>query len=141
MNCSPRRMHRGSHFNSWPALFDEMMNGKSVNTNVPSVNISDNETNWQIEVSAPGFTKEDFKVNFEKDILTVSTEIKSGTAKSAKNYTRREFTSGSFSRSFRVKESSIEAEKITAAYENGILNITLPKRSQDEKKGMTINIQ
>lgn len=141
MNCSPRRMHRG-YYNAWPSLFDEMINGKkATDNNVPSVNISDNESNWQIEVSAPGFMKEDFKLNFEKDTLTVSAEHKTDAAKTEKNYTRREFSFSSFSRSFRVKESSIEAEKITATYESGILNITLPKRNKEEKKGVTINIQ
>lgn len=142
MNCSPRRMHRG-YINNWPSLFDEMLSGKNAsnNSNLPSVNISDNETNWHIEVSAPGFAKEDFKVNFEKDVLTVSAETISDSEKAEKNYTRREFSVGSFSRSFRVKESSVEAEKITAVYDNGILNITLPKRNAEEKKGLSINIQ
>lgn len=141
MNCSPRRMHKGSHFGSWPMYFEDLMKGKDMATNVPAVNIIANENDWQIEVSAPGFTKENFKVNLEKDVLTVSAEYKTESDNTEKNYSRREFSCASFSRTFRVQESNVDIEKITAGYENGILTITLPKIGIEAKKSVNINIQ
>lgn len=134
-------MHRGSHFGSWPMYFEDMMKGKDMASNVPSVNIIANENDWQIEMSAPGFSKEDFKVSMEKDVLTVSAEHKTASDKTEKNYSRREFTVGSFSRTFHVKENIVNTENITASYENGILNITLPKLIIEPKKSVNINIQ
>ncbi|HTF05160.1 MAG TPA: Hsp20/alpha crystallin family protein [Bacteroidia bacterium] len=101
--------------------------GKDYANFVPSVNISETEKEWHIEVSAPGFKKEDFKINLEKSTLTISAEQKAEETKTEKNYSRREFSYGSFSRSFRIKENTVEVENIGAAYDNGILNITLPK--------------
>lgn len=129
-----RRMHPGSIFGSWPMYFEDMMKGKDFAGFVPSVNISENDKEWHIEVSAPGFSKEDFKINLEKDVLTISAEHKTETGKEEKNYTRREFSFGSFSRAFRVKENTIDTEKISATYENGILNIALPKFIAEPQK-------
>ena len=136
-----RRMHTGSLFGTWPTYFEDIMNGKDFAGFVPAVNVAENENDWQIEVSAPGFSKEDFKINFEKDVLTISAEHKTEDGKKEKNYTRREFSYGSFSRVFRVKENTVDVEKIAATYENGILAITLPKLNAEPKKGVTINIQ
>lgn len=141
MNCSPKnRMHRGLNFGNWPLYFEDILSGKDFASGVPSVNVIENETEWKIEVAAPGFAKEDFNVSLDKDVLTISAEHKSESGKTEKNYTRREFSFGSFKRTFRVKEDSVDVEKITAVYENGILNITLPKMVVEPKKGMTINI-
>jgi HSP20 family protein len=142
LKFSPRRMmHPGSVFGAWPSYFEDMMNGKDYAGFVPAVNVAENENNWQIEVSAPGFAKEDFKINLEKDMLTISAEHKTEGEKKEKNYTRREFSYGSFSRAFRVKENTVDVEKIAAVYENGILVITLPKLVAEPKKGVTISIQ
>ena len=142
VNCSPRhRMNRGLAFGSWPLYFEDMMNGKDFATHVPSVNVIENENDWKIEVAAPGFAKEDFKVNLEKEVLTISAEHKAEAEKAEKNYTRREFSFGSFTRSFKVKENSIDIPKISAAYENGVLNIVLPKLIAEPKRGVTIDIK
>lgn len=122
-----RRMYPASFFGSFPSFFEDVMNGKDHANYVPSVNVAENDKEWHIEVSAPGFSKEDFRINLEKEVLTISAEHKTDTTKEQKNYTRREFSYGSFSRSFRIKENSVDTEKIAAAYENGILNLSLPK--------------
>lgn len=122
-----RRMFPASFFGTLPTYFEDVMNGKDFAGYVPSVNVSENDKEWHIEVSAAGFKKEDFKINLEKDLLTISAEHKAELNKEEKNYTRREFSYGSFSRSFRIKENTVDVEKIGAGYENGILNITLPK--------------
>lgn len=122
-----RRMYPSSFFGTLPTFFEDAFNGKDFAQHVPSVNVSENDKSWNIEVSAPGFSKEDFKINLEKEVLTISAEHKADATKEEKNYTRREFSFGSFTRSFRIKENTVDVEKIGAAYENGILNIMLPK--------------
>jgi HSP20 family protein len=129
-----RRMYPSSFFGSLPSFFEDALNGKDFAQHVPSVNVSENDKEWHIELSAPGFSKEDFKINLEKEVLTISAEHKTEEKKEEKNYTRREFSYGSFSRSFRIKEDTVDTEKIAAAYENGILNLTLPKKTEEPLK-------
>lgn len=129
-----RRMYPSNFFGSFPNFFEDVLSGKDFAQHVPSVNVAENDKEWQIELSAPGFSKEDFKINLEKEVLTISAEHKTEAQKEEKNYTRREFSYGSFSRSFRIKENTVDTEKIGAAYENGILNISLPKKVVEPEK-------
>ena len=86
----------------------------------PAVNIIENEKDYQIEVAAPGMSKEDFKVRLENDNeLVISLE--------KKNYLRREFSYASFKQSFIIPDE-VEAEGIGAAMVDGVLKITLPKK-------------
>lgn len=123
-----RRMYPSNFFGSFPSFFEDVVGGKDFAQHVPSVNVSENDKGWHIELSAPGFSKDDFKINLEKEVLTISGEHKVEATKEEKNYTRREFSYGSFTRSFRIKEDTVDTEKIGASYENGILNVTLPKK-------------
>lgn len=93
----------------------------------PNVNVSETDKEYKIEMAAPGLEKKDFKISVEKGILTVSAEKESEKSEEKKNYWRREFSYNQFSRSFSVPANSV-ADKIDAKYENGILNITLPKK-------------
>ena len=129
-----RRMFDNSFFDNFPTVFDDLLAGKSISGFTPSVNVSETDKNWHIEVAAPGLKKEDFKINLEKDMLTISAEMKTEEKKEEKNYSRREFTYGSFTRSFRVRENSVDTENIAARYDNGILQIDLPKKSAEAAK-------
>ncbi len=129
-----RRMFPSSLFGTLPSYFEDTFDGKDFASFVPSVNISENDKEWNLEVSAPGFSKEDFKINLEKEVLSISAEHKTEANKDEKNYTRREFSYGSFSRSFRIKENAVDVERIAAAYENGILKIALPKKEVAPEK-------
>lgn len=93
----------------------------------PSVNVSETDKDFKIEVAAPGLEKKDFKVEVDSGILTISAEKEEETKEEKKNYSRREFSYNKFSRSFQVPDNSMP-EKIDAKYENGILNIVLPKK-------------
>ncbi|MFZ5553591.1 MAG: Hsp20/alpha crystallin family protein [Bacteroidota bacterium] len=107
---------------------------------VPAVNLQESENAYQLEVSAPGFTKEDFSISFNNGELEISGEHKSENSSEEKNYTRKEFSYGSFRRSFAFSEE-VEDEKISAKYENGILKIELPKiHPENGKKGKQIMI-
>ena len=92
--------------------------------------IRDNGESYLLEAELPGFKKEDIGVNLEGDTLTIraerseSTEEKDGKGK----FVKRERCYGSFSRSFDM--TGIRVEDISAAYENGILKLTLPKKQE-----------
>ena len=94
----------------------------------PAVNIIENEKDYQIEVAAPGMSKEDFKVRLENDNeLVISLEKKNEDKHEKKNYLRREFSYASFKQAFIIPDE-VEAEGIGAAMVDGVLRITLPKK-------------
>jgi HSP20 family protein len=121
---------------SFPGLFDAEISGNESSGKVPAVNISENEKSWNIEVSAPGFKKEDFKIKLENDVLAVGAEHKTEEKIEDKNFIRREFKKSSFSRSFRLKKENVDENGIVAAYENGILNINIPKKEVEQKESL-----
>ena len=94
---------------------------------IPTVNVIENDKDFKLEMAVPGMEKKDFRIHVENDMLTVSSEKKEETNEKKENYTRREFSYTSFSRSFRLPENCL-AEKIDAKYENGILKLILPKK-------------
>jgi HSP20 family protein len=96
-------------------------------SSVPSVNVVEHKDGFRIELAAPGLVKEDFKVNLEKDLLTISVKKEANTEEETDTYRRREFNYSSFERSFRLPET-VDAEKIDAKYDNGVLLIALPKK-------------
>src|SRR6185312_6653238 len=93
--------------------------------NFPPVNISETNDNYELEFNVPGRKKEDFKITVDKSILTVSFEKTEEQKEEKKQFIKREFLTQSFKRSFTLDEK-IDAEKIDAKYENGILMLTLP---------------
>ena len=94
---------------------------------MPAVNIVDNDKEYDIEVAAPGKKKEDFNINLQDDILTISCSRKDEKKETEKNYSRQEFCYSSFSRSFNLTDD-VDREKINAKYDNGILTLSLPKK-------------
>lgn len=126
--------------NYFPSIFDRFFNNdlmdwknsnfSSTNTSLPAVNVLETNDEFVIELAAPGMNKNDFKVNFKNNVLTISSERKGEKEEKNENYTRKEFSYQSFQRSFTVSENSVLGEKISANYNNGILNIVLPKRDE-----------
>jgi len=94
---------------------------------VPSVNIRESEEGFMLDLAAPGLKKEDFKVNLDNNVLTISSEQKNENEEKSEKYTRKEFFYSSFSRSFTLPKT-IDLDKIKADYNNGILSLSLPKR-------------
>jgi len=95
----------------------------------PAVNIYENDEAFSLEFMVPGRSKKDFVINLENEYLTVSAEAKQENDAASKGYSRKEFTCCAFSRSFTLPDT-VKTDKITAAYENGILTITLPKKDE-----------
>lgn len=111
--------------NVFDSLFSEAINKNQGVNKVPAVNIYEGANEYKIELAAPGLNKEDFKIDLKKDNLSVWAEKKTQTDVQ-KDYTRKEFEFNSFARSFVLPEG-IDADKISAEYVNGILNITIGK--------------
>jgi HSP20 family protein len=101
--------------------------------NAPLVNIKDTAESYQIEVAAPGFSKESFSVKVEDNTLTIAGEHSGEQQTEGEKYTRKEFGHQSFSRSFTLPKR-IDASKIAGVYENGILKVTLPKPEEEKPK-------
>ncbi|MGB7784770.1 MAG: Hsp20/alpha crystallin family protein [Salinimicrobium sp.] len=123
-----------------PSVFDDMFktdwlggttNVNSIGTSIPAVNIFESDDNFMVAVAAPGKTKEDFNIELENDVLTISSEVKKENETSDKNgrFTRKEFSYTNFKRAFSLPET-VDSEKISAAYNSGVLEITLPKREE-----------
>jgi HSP20 family protein len=105
----------------------------------PAVNVVEGKENFRLEFSVPGFSKGDFNIKLDANILTVSGEKKAEVKKEEENYTMREFTHSSFSRSFTLPET-VNPEQIGAEYTDGILKLTLPKKEEVKQKAIEIKI-
>ena len=112
-------------------LFDwNNKNFTATGSTLPSVNVKETEAGFDIELAAPGMKKEDFKIELDKHVLSISSEKKEEHEEKDKNgtFTRREFNYESFSRSFTLPAEVVESDKIEAAYKDGILHIQVPKK-------------
>jgi len=98
------------------------------------VNIRENEESFMIEMAAPGLTKENFKVNIERNRLIISSELKEEKNENGDKYSRHEFSYQSFQRSFVLPEGIVDGDKISAKYNNGILLVSIPKREEVKPK-------
>jgi HSP20 family protein len=114
-----------------PRLFNEDLLEGTVNT--PLANITETDTAYNVELSAPGLKSDDFKIDFEDGMLTISSEKEDEKTDEKKNYKRREYSYSSFSRSFGLPENILE-DKIQAKYQNGVLNVTVPKKETTPSK-------
>jgi HSP20 family protein len=104
---------------------------------VPRVDIVENDKAYEIHVAAPGMNKEDFKLDLKDNYLTVSGERKFTKEQNEKNFHSIETQYGNFSRSFALPDN-VDGARINAKYNNGILEITIPK---DEKKSLKTTIK
>ena len=97
--------------------------------NTPAVNIKETEDDFTIALAAPGLTKEDFGIELDADVLTISSEIKKESKEEKEGYTRREFNYSTFKRSFTLPDT-VNSADIIASYDNGILSLRLPKKEE-----------
>lgn len=119
-------------------LFEKNISNRFWDTgNLPAANIIETDQEFRLELAVPGFSKEDFKITLDKNILSVTSEKES--EQKDENYTRYEFSYGKFSRSFSLPKS-IDIERISAGSENGILRITLPKKKEEILANVTREI-
>lgn len=100
---------------------------------VPKVNIKSDDQGYTVEMAVPGLQKSDFNIELDNDLLTISAERKAEQNEEKGNYTRKEFSYHSFKRSFTLPETA-DGEKISAAYENGVLLVAIPKKEEAKPK-------
>lgn len=135
------RINRYPVFNDLMENFERNFFGRlsEDSGDVPAVNIRDKKDKYAIEFAAPGMKKEDFKIDLDNYVLTVSAETKEKKEEENSSYTRREFVFNSFSRSFTLPRS-VNIDKIKADYSDGILTISLPKKEDETKLTRQIEI-
>lgn len=120
-------------------LFDNVITNDFRRWTTPAVNISESAQEYALQMAAPGLKKEDFKINMQENVLTISAEVKKEPTDRTTKNNRTEFYFGNFKRTFNLPET-IVTDKITANYENGILSVVLPKAEPVKPKSMEINI-
>ena len=110
-------------------LFDDYQTGISV----PAVNVIEGKDDFRIEVAAPGLDKNDFSIDVKNNVLFISCEKEKRDEQKDEKIMRREFSYGSFSRSFSLP-NSVNSEKISAKHKDGVLNIHIPKKEEAKEK-------
>lgn len=128
------------NFDRW---FDDQFwgfNGLQTRSGVP-VNIRELDKSYEVEVVAPGLEKQDFQLQFNGDALAISFEHKEENNQHGENdrWLRREYRKQSFTRTFTIDET-VDIEKVTARYDQGILRLNLPKKAHAVKTSRTIPI-
>ncbi len=95
----------------------------------PAVNIKENEKDFELELAVPGRKKSDFNIEIDRNVLTISSEVKNEGEVKEESYTRREFAFTSFKRAFTLPKA-VDSDKIEANYEDGLLRFVLPKKEE-----------
>lgn len=139
-----RRNNEGKSL--YPNILDELLNsGLSAfedRRGVPALNIKEDEKELVLELRVPGMKKEDIHLDYKDGVLTISGERNEEKEERDKDkYLRREFTSYSFHRSFELPEDRYDVANAQAAYRDGILEVTLPKKEQKDKVSRQIEVK
>ena len=116
-------------FNDVYSLLNDSVLSDKFAVRTPAVNIAETENEFEIELAVPGLKKEDFKINLEKNVLSVSAEKKAEEVNENKKFSKREYSYSSFTRSFTLPQSA-DQNKIEADYTDGILKLTIAKKEE-----------
>lgn len=130
------KWNSGELFPKTDTFWDDLMikdffnNSMDLGTTIPAVNSKETDSSYELEVAIPGLKKEDIHVEFDRGILTISSEKKEEKEeKDGEKVTRKEFNYSSFQRSFHLPENILE-DQIEADYTDGILKLSLPKQTE-----------
>jgi HSP20 family protein len=125
-------------------VFDSLINDSFLSdkliARVPAVNIAETENEFHVELAVPGLKKEDFKINLDKNVLSVSAEKKAENVEEGKKFSKREYSYNSFVRSFTLPESA-DHSKIDADYADGILKLTIAKKEEAKFQSREIAVK
>lgn len=126
-------------FKPWNEWFDNGGQVARKALTMPAVNVTENDKSYNISVAAPGLQKNDFKVEVDGNMLTISAETEERKEEKDKRFTRQEYNFSSFARSFTLPED-VNREAIDARYENGELQLMLPRKEEAKKASSTKQI-
>jgi len=141
-NRIKRDRNNFGNYGGWTSLMDELFSGdlqvvnnKDINKDLsnPKVNIKESDEAYVLDMAVPGFQKSDFQIGLENEKLSISAEIKVEEGEKEANFTRKEFSSASFNRTFLLPET-VDESAINANYENGILTVSIPKKEEAKPK-------
>lgn len=125
--------------NSWlPDVFNDFFDTDfmpKANATAPAINVKESEIDYEVEVAAPGMTKEDFNVHLNQDgDLSIKMESKKNNAEEEKkaHYLRREFAYSKFEQTL-ILPDDVDKETISAKVSDGVLTVVLPKIRKEEK--------
>jgi HSP20 family protein len=116
-------------FKPWTQLFDDRWPSA---TQLPAVNIRETDNEYEIRLAAPGLEKNDFKIDVNDTLITISAEKEEKNEEKDESYTRKEYSYSTFTRSFTLPEN-IDSSKIDASYLHGELKLLLPKKEETRK--------
>ena len=117
---------------AFTSLFDDLIfnqDWNNQNLSLPAVNIIEADDHFDIQLATPGIKKSDFQIEVDEGVLIISSETVIQTNETETSFTRKEFGNHSFKRSFNIPDT-IYVDKITAAYKEGILTVSLPKKEE-----------
>ncbi len=125
---------------NWDNMLDSFFNDQPLwNTSSPAVDIREDEKEYRMEVEIPGLSEKDIELKVEENLLTLSTRKKEKKEEKGNGYLLRERKNREFRRSFVLPED-VEREGITAAFKNGLVNITLPKKEKAKPKMIEVKV-
>ena len=119
-------------FKPWNEWFDNGGSFMGRMMTVPAVNIVEDKNDYKVSLAVPGMKKDDFNIDVEGNMLTISSEKEESKEEKDEKYNRKEYSYSSFSRSFTLPEE-VNKEKIEAKYEDGLLKLMLPKKEEVKK--------
>ncbi len=122
------------------SLFNDSFLSDRMISRVPAVNIAETENEYRIELAAPGMKKDDFKINLDKNLLTISVEKKEENREEDKRYNKREYSYMSFVRTFTLPDSA-DPEHIDAEYNDGVLEIKIAKKEDAKMQAKQISVR
>jgi HSP20 family protein len=124
-------------FKPWNEWFDGGLSSRVMS--IPAVNITEQKDDYQVSLAAPGLKKDDFHIDIDGNLLTISSEKEDKKEEKEGRYTRREYSYSSFERSFTLPDE-VNKDKIEAHYEDGLLKLVLPKKEEAKKSAISKHI-
>lgn len=122
-----------------PSIFNDFFDNDwmvRANATAPAINVFETEQEYKVELAAPGMTKEDFNVCIDEEsnlVITMEKKVENKEEEKDGRYLRREFSYSKFQQTM-ILPDNVDKENISAVVENGVLNIQLPKLSEEAVK-------
>ena len=138
-NLSPLSTYRNEMNEFFDRFVKEIFPDRSQNNFMPKIEVRDNENNYLICAELPGMKEEDIDISFDDDTLILQGERRNEDKREGKGYFRSEISYGSFYRAIPLARD-VNPDKISATFENGMLNVSIEKNQSPSARGKKIQI-